>query len=124
GLQEHSNLQNYSAGLGRRVLRDLLQDDRFLDRPRCDIALTELNVLSDVPSPKLDFHTRLRGHVEVEIAPCVTSNIRWSPRGDFSMTSSNQTFDPGEARQLLDEMDQSLSRIESVHSKLARLFEN
>ena len=81
GLQPGSRLEDYSKGLGRRVLRELLRSEHFLDNPRCDIALNELEMLSSATDASLrDIVFNRQNNIEVEVAPCVSTVVRWPPR--------------------------------------------
>lgn len=75
GLHEKTTLLNYGGGIGRRIVREITRPEHFLERPKCDIAIGELEVLSrDVAG--LDFRTGSSGQVEVEISPLVVSPMR------------------------------------------------
>lgn len=121
GLQERSNLQSYSVGLGRRVVRDVLRNENFLDRPHCDIALSELEVLSSAESQMADLRTGTPGRLEVEIAPCVTTVVRWPPRSEAVQESLPLRVQQ-EARYLLSELEETLGRLDSICRRLARLL--
>jgi hypothetical protein len=45
GLQSHGQILAFFEGLGRRLLRDVEQNDTILSRPKCDVSLSELVVL-------------------------------------------------------------------------------
>lgn len=131
GLQEGFNLQNYSAGLGRRVLRDVFRRENFLDRPRCDVAVAELKVLTSSESAMVDFPTGGQGHLVVEIAPCVTTLVRWQRRTDlaadtYGTNSQAQLFptrsEARELRTLFEELEHTLDYAESIRQKLARVL--
>src|SRR5436190_16871577 len=45
GLHPQSSVLSEFGGLGRRLLRDVLRREHILDRPDCDLAFDELQVL-------------------------------------------------------------------------------
>ena len=122
GLQQSSKLQSYADGLGRRVLRDVLENESFLDRPRSDIALPELQIITRTEGNKMEFHVGTRGYLEVEVAPCVYSIVRWSARDDLLWNQHATTTDIADTRALLGELDDALRRIEHLRGRLARLL--
>jgi hypothetical protein len=71
-----SKLRNFGFGIGRRIIRDVIQEDSILSRPRCDIALEELDVLYGGKNTIQNLHPRESGHIIVEIFPCVNSTMR------------------------------------------------
>ncbi len=75
GLYPHSGVMDFSEGVGRRLLRDMLRGGSFLDRPTCDIAASELEVIAKGKTPLLDFPRGHQGSVEVEIMPGVTTYL-------------------------------------------------
>ena len=48
-------MQSYAAGLGRRIMRDVLRSESLLDLPTCDISITEFSVLNRSNASQLDF---------------------------------------------------------------------
>lgn len=122
GLQAQSSLQNYSGGLGRRVLRDVLRNEHFLDRPHCDIALAELEVLVGSESGALNFRTSHQGQLELELVSCVTTVLRWPSRTDDGEELSRARPQLEEAQLLFAELDEALERVESIREKLVRMF--
>ncbi len=73
GIFNRSTLLSSEDALGWRVLRELLSDRSLLHRPRCDVALTELQLLRGhggrIP-------TRTTSAIEVEVAPYCTVPLR------------------------------------------------
>lgn len=127
GLKRNPEIYDYSAGLGRRILRDLEQPDSIFRRPRCDIAVAELKMLLDRESPLIDFKTRSSGYIDVEVIPCVTVMLRWPPRSDRERQAQLWDLpptvpdDPVHAeplRQLAAELDEEVGRINRVRDRL------
>jgi hypothetical protein len=121
GLQQNSKLPSYAEGLGRRVLRDALHNENFLDRPSGDIALSELDVVTRSEGPAMEFHTGTKGHLEVELAPCVYSIVRWPSREEFTANRYSTMLETAEVRDVLVEMDRALDRVDYLRSRLSRL---
>jgi hypothetical protein len=122
GLNEKASLESYASGLGRRVLRDLLASDQALDRPRCDIAVSELEILlGNADNLVIDLRQANPGHLVVEVAPCVTTVVRWPSRTEVPAN----LFPAGpvleEAKALLAELGQVISRAENIRTRLANV---
>lgn len=122
GLQEHSSLQNYSSGLGRRIIRDILRNETILDRPRCDIALAELEVLLGPENQTTDLRTAYHGYLEAELAPCVTTIVRWPSSRDPTADMYPSKQQVQEARSILNEFDEMRSRFGIISQRLNRVF--
>jgi hypothetical protein len=119
GLYRRSNVASYAGGLGRRAIREVLRSEAFMDRPICDIALSELRLIGN--RGVLDFRTSSNNHIDVEIAPCVTSTLRWPPRSE----SQDQIFQPGISRDEIKYLDLELTEVidhlQDISSGLRRL---
>ena len=120
GLRNQSALQRNPPGLGRRILREVLRSESLLDLPRCDISLAELEVLSKGDGP-ITLRPAVQGHLEVEIAPCVNSYIRWPSRPAELQESTTSPAQP-EVRRVLAELDHAVGRIDEVQQNLVRLL--
>src|SRR5260370_9656370 len=79
GLHEKTTILNYGDGIGRRIVRELIRPEDFLERPNCDIAVAELEVLSRDVSDS-DFRAGLSRNLEVDVPPCHVSLIIVVPR--------------------------------------------
>jgi hypothetical protein len=79
GLQRRSSVDLYAGGLGRRIIREVVRNEAFLDRPSCDICLPELKVLQSKGNGSLDLRTNSGAQIEIELAPCVMGSFRWPP---------------------------------------------
>ncbi len=77
GLDRRATLKNFAGGLGRRILREVLREESFLDQPRCDIAFSELEILAENEGKTLEIRSGHPGQLEVELAPCVSTLVRW-----------------------------------------------
>ena len=69
--------QLHLSNLGRLVWRALSDEQMLLSRPRCDIALDELRILTDAGALDENLRTVTPGRLVVEIAPCVNTVVRW-----------------------------------------------
>jgi hypothetical protein len=125
GLTPGSAVRDAFNGLGRRLLRDITADGSVLDRPRADVALAELEVLSGHHAERASFFTASSNAVNVEIAPCIGTLVRWggtdlsSPAQDHLFDRSERRADPAVESALLEIRD-SLARVEGAHGKLLR----
>jgi hypothetical protein len=121
GLADHSTVRNFYDGLGRRVLRDVCRVESLLDRPRCDVAIAELEMLA-LDNSSLSFRTGSAGSMEIEIAPCVNSVIRWPHSGESQPELLPALPSTRDVREILFELYESLQRVGFVSQKLERLF--
>jgi hypothetical protein len=120
GLQSSSSVQSFGMGLGRRVIRDILRNEEFLDLPTCDIAIAELSVFSRATS--LDFRTASRSHLEIEIAPCTNVTLRFNsasePQAEMFPVSGELNL---ELRRLDSEIESLVGRLENLQGHIQGL---
>ena len=83
---------NFGEGVGR-IIRELDRPECLLEKPKCDIAVKELLVLSRDPAD-LDLRMSGTGHPEVEILPCVVHACR-SPFFGSNSAVPDPDIDPG-----------------------------
>ncbi|MFL6546957.1 MAG: hypothetical protein ACJ8LM_17475, partial [Candidatus Udaeobacter sp.] len=122
GVNKEAQLKKYLYGLGRRVLRDVLRLESLLERPRCDLAIRELEILMRNESNNItDLKTNLPGFLEVELAPRISSSIRWPIRDDRVQTQP-QTFSQVEVRSIVTDLSQALLKAENAKQRLAHLL--
>jgi hypothetical protein len=112
GLYRKSNLQSFSGGLGRRVVRDLERNDSVCARPYCDISVSELEVLLSADK-RFDFKMGLPGTIEIELAPCITT---------FHSLQQQRAERPEEVLELLRELDYKLQDVLRTRNRLAHLI--
>ena len=124
GLQSGGQVLGFADGLGRRILRDLEQSDDVLGRPRCDLGLSELEVLFSRDKPLTDFRTGSSGLLTIELFPCVTTSIRWQRSNEFQVDLfERRDTSLVEARQLVRELAAALERVNLIRSQLARVVD-
>ncbi|MFL6388684.1 MAG: hypothetical protein ACJ71U_14470 [Terriglobales bacterium] len=122
GLHGKSTVASHAGGLGRRVLRDLLLKETFLDKPTCDIAISELRVMTTKFRGSPEFLTNSHSQLEVEIVPCVKTVMRWPPRSDpsdsmFALTTNaieeirELQVDLADASEVIRDVSQRLSML-------------
>ena len=117
GLHPQSSVLSEFGGLGRRLLRDVLRREHILDRPDCDLAFDELQVLLRKPG-SLQW-ARISGHgsTKVEIMPMVCTMLRVTE----SMPSQQPSlFDIGKSGH---EFEQWLWEAKRLARELTVLFE-
>jgi hypothetical protein len=96
GLHRNNDVLEIADGLGRRILRELLQREWITDRPRSDIALMELEVLARGTSLN-SVRTNNASHILVEVQPGVYTLAKWRPR-PFSQQRTLLEDRPSELR--------------------------
>ena len=113
GLSSRDTLGATLNGLVRRVKRELVREEHFLQNPSCDIAFVELEMMS---GSARDWTTELRvatpGHLIVELLPCINSHYR-SPRLEGTNESPSSELAPAlnELSALLDRAHDSVSKV-------------
>ncbi len=123
GLRTEAQLKRHSAGLGLRVLRDLLRSESVLDRPRCDIAISELEVVMRGESNHvMDLRTNTQGFLEVEIAPRISTLVSW-PQQNESVPPARPLYSQQELRALVTDLNQALLKTENVRQRLSHLLD-
>ena len=75
GVTRGSALSAYSGNLGRRVLRDLMTKDDVFSRPRCDLSVEELQVISASSAFVQTIPNAVPGRLLVEIGPGVNTIV-------------------------------------------------
>ena len=80
-LQQPNNLANFGNGLGRRILREIIRAEDFLDKPKCDVALQELEMLKGDLWPS-GLKTTVLGQMDIEISPCVVTSMDLEGRAE------------------------------------------
>jgi hypothetical protein len=83
GLTPETSVGNYGNGLGWLLKRELERPSHSLDRPNCDIALSEMDIiLRSREGPKPSLPTLASGVLKVEILPLISTSVRWSEFGE------------------------------------------
>jgi hypothetical protein len=128
GLHPESKVLSQFGGLCRRLLKDVEQRDLLFERPRCDIAIEELEVLAATGPNGL---TYLRGgsqtSVRVELYPTITAPVRISvspadQRSLFDASSQRYAEDGGRPHQDSDpssDLAAAMNLLEGVYAKLS-----
>jgi hypothetical protein len=107
--------------LSRRIVRDLLVPDRFVDHPRCDISLDEFMLFGSGASPN-ELITSRAGRLDIDILPGVTTSVRW-PRQGVSADEELKKVLGMELRRTLFEMEDTASRWGTLTERLRSLIE-
>jgi len=110
GLVRKNNLQRFSDGLGRRVVRELERGDSIYARPYCDVAVSELEMLSQ-SGKAVDFKLGTPSAIEIELAPCVTTV--------HPVSVERAAARPENVDGLLRELDYKLQDLTRLRGKLA-----
>lgn len=117
GIVPKSDSNSFSDGLGWLIERELGRHYTLLDRPHCDVALTELNVCYDLENSYFGVSNLTTGIMKVEIFPLVNSSIR------LNMASQSNQFSDHQQKKLFDEKQASLSD-SMIREFLQKLEEN
>lgn len=106
-IRQETAIPSYGGGLGRLIIRELERNIDLLERPTCDVAIDELEVLG--PAYKVDqFATASNTNVEVEISPGVTIPFRSMAKDSAPVSGDAPYLDFGAARSNSINIDPSI----------------
>jgi hypothetical protein len=123
GLRSDGQILAFSGGLGRRILRDLEQANYVLDRPGCDLAITELDVLLNREKSLIDFRTGSSGSLTVELLPGVVTTVRWPSPSDAQADLFEKREVASETRDILRDLSVALEQVDYLRRRLDRTFD-
>ncbi|MDR7867749.1 MAG: hypothetical protein RIN56_13125 [Sporomusaceae bacterium] len=127
GLSIESKLRNFGFGIGRRIVRDIVQEDSILNRPKCDISIGELEVLYGGNAVVQNLHPKESGHLIIELLPCLNSTMRniEGRQNESRPNQQQQTLLPGykdsELNSLLIDLDRSLKSVEQIRDRICEI---
>lgn len=129
GMIPESKLANYSDSLGRRVLRDMETEDTIFSKPRCDISIEELDILSVSEASLRNIRNSIPGKLVVEISPCVNALVRWPATERTHAITQRSLFEDntGDFEAALLDLNRSLERVRDLDyslEKAKKKFEN
>ena len=124
GIHPESQLATVGAGLGRRLIRDVQRVAFATARPTCDIALSELHMLSSTDPQLSELITSVPGQLEIEIVAGISTFVRWPNRldgggGEISRSFSNSD----EARDLFHSLSKSLQEADAMRRRLGDILQ-
>ncbi len=135
GLTPETSVDNYGNGLGWLMKRELGRPSHWLDRPNCDIALSEMtNLFRNGDRAKLNLRTSTSGALKVEIFPLISTNVKWSwhseghvrGEGTLSVRQMGLFEKEGNLRQdvseLLSEIQESSKSLAAIKKKVELKF--
>ena len=97
--------------LAHLVWRAIEEEEELLSRPKCDIALPELSVLRDAGFIRDTLHGNTKGRLIVDLAPGVSTTVRWPQKGQsLSNYSSGELFQG-------DAVD-----VQNISAEIARIY--
>ena len=76
GLHPNNDVRNRFSGIGRRLLRDMMEPGSVTARPTCDIAVEELEVFSAKRRAFELLRQSLPANARVDLLPLVWTTIR------------------------------------------------
>lgn len=132
GLTPDSAVANYGNGLGWLIKREMRRPTHWLDRPNCDIALSEMAVLMDGrEGSKPAIPTVSSGVLKVELVPLVSTSVKWSEQGDENIpdrrVAPKTLFDEDtrlreEVLEILRRIDHSAMSLEAIRKLVEATF--
>ncbi|MEI8020377.1 MAG: hypothetical protein WCH39_19400 [Schlesneria sp.] len=129
GLRRKGFLRNLSGSLGRRILREAVRRESFLDQPQCDVSLAELEVLTGSGIIRGDLRITNLAHVVIELSPCINTIVRLLPteateeaRVSAPASSQRKLFDdePLEMRRALSELWTVLNELDGIKERISK----
>ena len=124
GIHPESQLATVGGGLGRRLIRDVQSVESFTARPTCDIALSELQMLSSADPQLSELITSVPGQLEIEIASGISTFVRWPNRLDSSSGDTHRSLsNSDEARDLFHNLSKSLQEAEAMRRRLGDVLQ-
>ena len=114
GLSSRSTLESGNNGLVRRVRRELLKEEHFLQSPTCDIGFSELELNSQSARELTDVRTNAFNQIIIELFPCINAYYRPQRAEGFSDATSN------DVRPALDELTDQLNRTREAIGRFRR----
>jgi hypothetical protein len=102
--------------IARRIVRDLTNPDRVVDRPKCDIAFEELMMVGPGEGT-MPFRSASSGRLDIDIMPGVTMAVRWPPN-DASSDGEMRRVRELDMQRLLIEMEDASTRCRHLTERL------
>lgn len=107
--------------LAHLVWKDIAEEEDLLARPKCDIALAEFRILKDAGYGGDNLQGSTRGRLVVELAPGISTTVRW-PRQEDTVNGPEQgELWRGDAMELMSiakELEELRWSLEKVAKKL------
>ncbi len=135
GLTPETSIDNYGNGLGWMMKRELGRPSYWLDRPTCDIALSEMGILlRNREDAGVSIRTIANGVLNAEIFPLISTSIKWQGYGEDRLGerdawAGNQgmLFDesPGlrtAVLELLHKIEESSMSLDAIRRQVEKTF--
>lgn len=132
GLTPDNAVANYGGGLGWLIKRELRRPAHWLNRPGCDIALSEMQVLmSGREGAKPGIPTVSGDALTVELLPLVYTSVKWPDQGDGNppqrRAAPKTLFDDDarlrkEVSELLRQIDHSALSLDAIRKRVETAF--
>jgi hypothetical protein len=119
GFVPNNGLMFYEYGLGFRISRKIRQASLPLERPSCDIAVNELDLLVSFEKTGRSFRPESSSTLTVEIAPGINTTMPWPTQPQPLGTASNHEQSVLNFR-TQDNVDSNLTKI---RNKLIEVLE-
>jgi len=127
GLTPETSVNDYGSGLGWLIKRELGRPSHWLDRPNCDLGLSEMAILfRSRESTKINLQTLASGVLKVEVFPLISTSVRWAEYVESHVSERNTMADHqrtifGEDERLRQDVLELLRRIEESSVSLAAI---
>jgi hypothetical protein len=122
GLMAKAQPLSLGGGLGMRVLRDAVRQEDWLERPTCDIAFSELEMVLKADNPQTDFRIGSQSQLNVELAPGVNTVLRWPPKSESPGELFSARVSIDDVRKMMGELNARFHDLDRTRSKLVELL--
>ena len=93
GLFRETSVVNYGKGLGLLIKRELERPSHWYDRPNCDVALSEIEILlGNRDDAKLHLQTLVPGTLKVELFPMISTYVKWPVGMEEQVIENNALY--------------------------------
>ncbi len=127
GLYLKPDIYNEENGIGWRIWRDLFSLTQISIKPKADISLDELEVISNADRPNFNFLTESHTHMTVELMPSVCSLILWPPPAQKGVQQLALFEDDVKYEKEIDpflQLGETLEKAKVLYSECSKLKNN
>lgn len=133
GLTPETSVDNYGDGIGWLIKRELGRTSSWLDRPECDIALSEMEILfRSREGSKPNIQTLTSGSLKVELFPFIYTIVKWpaliEDYGSSAVAARQISMHDEDARlrqdvgELLFKIDESAKSLNAIRKQVEVKF--
>lgn len=137
GSAPNTSILNYGDGIGWILKRELERSSDWLERPDCDVALTEMILFfGNREGNKINLKTLTTGSLKVEIFPMVSTVLKWNtpieapviagraplPPTQAALFSDNSSEVRQDVLELLRKMEETSMSLNAIRKQVEKKF--